>query len=108
MILIYSGFVPDSRALEGRLEEYLRGIYLHPVGEPIAFRVCALHREQNVAPGNDAPLRHRLDFNGQVSVVFLETKRRGGQNLDDLKKKKKKSGSHAGVSRRTSLNLFML
>lgn len=45
--------------------------YLHPVGQPVAFRVCALHCEQNIAPRNDAPLWHRLDFNGQVSIVFL-------------------------------------
>lgn len=45
--------------------------YLHPVGEPVAFRVCALHCEQNIAPRNDAPFWHCLDFNGQVSIVFL-------------------------------------
>ena len=45
--------------------------YLHPVGEPVAFGVCALHREQNIASRNDASLRHCLDFNGQVSIVFL-------------------------------------
>lgn len=45
---------------------------LHPVGEPVALGVGALHREQNIAPWNDASLRHRLDFHGQVSVVFLQ------------------------------------
>lgn len=49
--------------------------HLHPVGEPVAFRVRALHCEQNVAPRNDTPLRHGLDFNGQVSIVFLSTQR---------------------------------
>lgn len=45
--------------------------YLHPVGEPVAFRVCALHCEQNIASRNDTPLRHCLDLNRQVSIVFL-------------------------------------
>lgn len=51
----------------GQLEQ----THLHPVGEPVAFGVGALHGEQNVAPGNDAPLWDRLDFDGQVSLVFL-------------------------------------
>lgn len=45
--------------------------YFDPVGEPVAFRVCALHCEQNVAPRDDAALRHGLDFNGQVAMMFL-------------------------------------
>jgi len=45
--------------------------YLHPVGEPVAFRVRALHCEQNIASRDDASLWHCLDFNGQVSVVLL-------------------------------------
>lgn len=51
----------------GQLEQ----THLHPVGEPVAFGVGALHGEQNVAPRNDAPLWDRLDFDGQVSLVFL-------------------------------------
>lgn len=49
--------------------------YLHPVSEPVAFGVCALHCEQYVASRNDTPLWHGLDFNGQVSIVFLWTQR---------------------------------
>lgn len=45
--------------------------YLHPVGEPVAFGVGALHGEQDVAPRDDAPLWDRLDLDGQVSLVFL-------------------------------------
>lgn len=54
-----------------------KATYLHPVGEPVAFRVCALHCEQNIPPRNDAPFWHCLDFNGQVSIVLLSTQRRG-------------------------------
>lgn len=45
--------------------------HLHPVGEPVAFGVGALHGEQDVAPRDDAPLWDRLDLDGQVSLVFL-------------------------------------
>lgn len=54
----------------GRLREREQ-TYLHPVGEPVAFGVGALHGEQDVAPRDDAPLWDRLDLDGQVSLVFL-------------------------------------
>lgn len=49
------------------------GPHLHPVGQPVALGVGALHREEDVAPRDDAALRHRLDLDGQVAVVFLPT-----------------------------------
>lgn len=64
--------------------------YLHPVGEPIAFRVCALHCEQNIAPRNDTPLWHCLDFNRQVSIIFLQ------EHTDKHKNSHSESDSHCG------------
>lgn len=64
--------------------------YLHPVGEPIAFRVCALHCEQNIAPRNDTSLWHCLDFNRQVSIIFLQ------KHTDTHKYGHSESDSHCG------------
>lgn len=47
--------------------------HLHPVGQPVALGVGALHREEDVAPRDDAALRHRLDLDGEVAVVLLPT-----------------------------------
>lgn len=65
---IHTAPPPSSRG--GRLGEREQ-THLHPVGEPVAFGVGALHGEQDVAPRDDAPLWDRLDLDGQVSLVFL-------------------------------------
>lgn len=62
--------------------------HLHPVGQPVALGVGALHREQDVAPGDDAALWYCLDLDGQVAIVFLPT---GGQEISQATQRKRKS-----------------
>lgn len=45
---------------------------LHPVGQPVAFRVCALHSEEDIPSRNHTALRHRLDLNWEVTVILLK------------------------------------
>lgn len=61
--------------------------HLHPVGQPVALGVGALHREQDVAPRDDAALWYGLDLDGQVAIVFLPTV---GEEVSQATQRKRK------------------
>lgn len=46
--------------------------HLNPVSEPVALRIGAFYGEQHIPTRDNASLRHSLDLDGQVTVVFLQ------------------------------------
>lgn len=66
--------------------------HLHPVGQPVALGVGALHREQDVAAGDDAALWYRLDLDGQVAIVFLPAE---GEELSQATQRKREEKGKA-------------
>lgn len=80
-------------------QDKLSKLYLHPVSEPVAFRVCALHSEQYVASRNDASFWYCLDFNGKMTVVFLPTEntRRWFSSIKSVLDSVKRVTWHSGL-----------
>ena len=56
--------------------------HLEVVCEPVALGVCILHGEENILVRHHTSLRHSLDPQWQVTIVFLKAKKTLDTNHD--------------------------